>query len=116
MENSNTNLQNQDYYSKASNKIVDFLLGYLGFFLLVALFFLLPYMLIIFPSIAYYYSTIMLLSILILIFLVLWANIKVREKRRYIVRGINFALITIVLIPVLLFGACLISLRGSSGF
>ena len=34
MENNNLNTQNNEYYSKKSDKLIDFLIGYFGFFVL----------------------------------------------------------------------------------
>lgn len=108
------NLQGQNYYSKKSDRVIDFLIGYLGFFIIG---FILYYLIFfggsagaILNSLAGWMWTIVILFPTVALIL---ANVGLRKSKRYIARGINFAVITLILIPVLFFGACLISLNIS---
>lgn len=110
MENNNTNLQNQDPYSNKSpaRKVVDFILGYFGFFAaILILFYVMFFAISAYPAISLFSSLIMIVGV---IAIVIAANSTI--KRKYIAKGINFALLTLILIPVLFFGACLVTLGG----
>jgi len=113
MENNNINLQNQDNYSKKSDKVIDFLIGYFGFFIIG---FILYYLVFFGVSVSAINSSmsglIGFVFILFPIVALIFANVVLKKKRRYMAKGVNFALLTLTLIPVLLFGACLISLKN----
>jgi hypothetical protein len=104
MKNGNKNLINEEYYSNRPRKIGDFFLGYLGF--------------LIFGFIAFAYSGFgngATLSVVLLLVISIIINVKTKKNRRYIARGANFALITLILIPVILLGACFIELSNYHG-
>lgn len=108
MEKNNINLQNQDYYSDtpAPRKIIDFIFGYFGFFVVIlVLFFCTSFLSVIFHKSSGFLSLAMLIGVMVAIGVV---NIII--KRKYISKGINFALLTLILIPILLLGSCLIRL------
>jgi hypothetical protein len=126
MENDNKNLINEDYYLNRPRKIGDFFLGYIGFmaiiFLSYAIVGFIPAILAsekinisssFFGEILIYLFT-TFFTILPIIFFI-FANIKTKKTRKYITKGVNFALLTFVLIPVILFGACLIALGNYNG-
>lgn len=113
MGNNNPNIQNEDYYSKKSNKVIDFLIGYFGFFFISAVLYYFMFFAGLSGAITSSFSGLFgIIMIMIPIIALLVANVGLRKSRRYIARGINFALLTLVLIPVLFFGACLITLGG----
>lgn len=109
MEDNNTNLPNQeDYYSKTSRRVMDFLVGYIGFF---AFLFAIYYLLFLFPVV---FAAIISLSFPLFLALIVAAvvivNNKLKEKRRYIAKGVNFAVLTLIIVPILFFGACFVSM------
>lgn len=113
MENNNTNLPNQeeqiiynnpqeaDYYTTTGKKVGDFILGFFGIIILNSIF----ATVLSFASLGW---TSLLIPIVVFAFsLVLFFKIG----RRFIAIGI----ISIALIPILLFGSCLL-LLGAGGF
>lgn len=110
MENNNTNLQNQDYYSNKSKKIIDFIIGYFGFFVVILiLFYCDSFVINAFPKAS---SLPNWITIILVIAIIIAANVTIKKKRKYIAKGTNFALLSLILIPVLLFGACFIMISG----
>jgi len=107
------NFQNQNYYSRKSDKVIDFLIGYIGFFIIG---FVLYYFIFFAGSTSRISSSLIgLFWIIIIMFPIvslLLANLVLKKNRRYIAKGINFAVLSLILIPVIFFGACLISLNG----
>ena len=101
MEKSNSNIQNKDYYSKKSDKVIDFIIGFLGTFACIFIFYYL--IALIMPVGAKFLP-------IIIFFILMYLISKI--KRSYIMKGIKYALLIIVLIPILFFGACLIALGG----
>ncbi len=109
MENNNLNTQN-NYYNKKSHKVIDYVVG----FLITIVFACLIILILFFSNFRYpldIFSGPIVALILLLIFIFIAVGFS-RAQRRYIAKGIKIALLIIVLLPVLAFGACLITLSG----
>jgi uncharacterized membrane protein len=124
MENDNKNLTNEDYYSNASKKVADFFIGYIGISAVIFIsYFILASMTLIGCEISTEYPLLSALlfylittfALLLTIAVIIFTNIKTKKTRRYITKGVNFALLTFILIPVILFGACLVALGNYNG-
>lgn len=112
MENNNSNIQNNDSYSKKSNKVIDFLIGYLGSLIIISILYFFSYLLGSTSPTAFSVGISWTISILTPIIILLFANMVLKKSRRYVAKGINFAILTLILAPILFFGACLIVLQG----
>jgi uncharacterized protein YqhQ len=121
MENDNLNIQNnEDLYSKKSDKIIDFILGFFGTFILLYVIsfiisFLPSFLMELMPRGSAGFSPLLSVAISFLpvvIILVLIYKIS-KMKRRYIRKGVLYAVMSIFILPLLAFGACLITLSHS---
>jgi len=112
MEENRKNSQNYDYYSKTSAKVFDFIFGFLGTIAGIALFNMSPLNIFYFnlrPTDGYLS---LMVAIIFIILALYFANTTLKKKRRYITKGINFAVIALILIPLLFFGACFLMISS----
>jgi len=93
------NVSRADHYAKTSQKVGDFFLGFLGALILPFAYSLISFI----PVFAFFIISVIILVALCILFF--------KVDRRFIAIGI----ISISLIPVLVFGSCLL-LLGGSGF
>lgn len=92
------NVSRADHYAKTSQKVGDFFLGFLGSLILPFAYSLISYV----PIWVYFFASVAILVALCILFF--------KIDRRFIAIGI----ISISLIPILVFGSCLLLLGGGS--
>jgi uncharacterized membrane protein YhaH (DUF805 family) len=112
MQDNNISPQYQDYYSKTSRKVIDFIIGFMGFFVAAYILYYLVFFGSFVSSGPIYAAVMWTLMIMFPIIILILANTAIKKNRRYITRGINWAIIFIILIPLLLFGACWIAISN----
>jgi len=93
----NENVSKTNYYKKTSQKIGDFFLGFLGTLILPLMYTLISFI----PGLLYFFISVAILAALCILFF--------KVGRRFITIGI----ISAGLIPILIFGSCLLLLGGT---
>lgn len=102
-----------DYYANGQKKVIDFIYGFFGSIILNVLLFFLFFSL---PGVYNVQSNFVLISSLLLLLNIVMIVLSFNYKRKYLGIGIISAIFLIVLIPLLIFGACFLAFSGSRVF